>query len=96
MSAVGDGEDGSGVTFGLAGSSGVGDGFGTRDVPSSAGEAGSWTNVSQPGLLPFFFSFVFVSRLSTCTLPHSTNGISHFHNAPLIGYIFVWTPNISQ
>ena len=61
MSAVGDGEDGSGVTFGLAGSSGVGDGFGTRDVPSSAGEAGSWTNVSQPGLLPFLFSLVFIA-----------------------------------
>ena len=60
MSAVGDGEDGSGVMFGLAGSSAVGGGFGTRDVPSSAGEAESWKNVSQPGLLPFLFSFVFI------------------------------------
>ena len=60
MSAVGDGEDGSGVTFGLAGSSGIGDGFGTRDVPSSAGEAGSWTDVSQPSFLQVFFLFVFI------------------------------------
>ena len=42
MSTVGDGEDGSGVTFGLAGSSGVGDGFGTGDVPSSVSEAGNF------------------------------------------------------
>ena len=60
MSAVGDGEDRSGVMFGLAGSSAVGDGFGTRDVPSSVSEAGSWTNVSQPGFLQVLFSFVFI------------------------------------
>ena len=46
--------------FGLAGSSAVGAGFGTRDVPSSAGEAGSWTDVSQPGFLQVLFSFVFI------------------------------------
>ena len=61
MSAVGDGEDESDVMFGLAGSSGVGDAFGTGDVPSCVSEAGSWTNVSQPGLLPFLFSSVFVA-----------------------------------
>ena len=42
MSAVGDGEDGSGVMFRLAGSSTVGDGFGTGDVPSSVSEAGNF------------------------------------------------------
>ena len=61
MSAVGDGEDESDVMFGLAGSSGVGDGFGTGDVPSSVSEAGSWTNVSQPGVLQILFSFVFIA-----------------------------------
>ena len=61
MSAVGDGEDGSGVMFGLAGSSAVGDGIGTGDVPSSVSEAGSWTNVSQPGFLQILFSFVFIA-----------------------------------
>ena len=61
MSAVGDGEDESDVMFVLAGSSGVGDGFGTGDVPSSVSEAGSWTNVSQPGVLQILFSFVFIA-----------------------------------
>ena len=57
MSAVGDGED---ESNGLAGSSAVGDGIGTGDVPSSVCEAGSSTNVSQPGVLPYLFSFVFI------------------------------------
>ena len=61
MSAVGDGEDRSGMMFGFAGSSTVGDGFGTGDVPSSVSEAGSWTNVSQPGFLQILFSFVFIA-----------------------------------
>ena len=65
MSAVGDGEDGFGVMFGLAGSSAVGDVFGMGDVPSSVSEAGSWTNVSQPGFLPFLLSFVIIRIYST-------------------------------
>ena len=65
MNAVGDDEDESDVLFGLVGSSAVGDGFGTGDVPSSVSEAGSWTNVSQPGFLPFLLSFVFIRIYST-------------------------------
>ena len=61
MSAVGDDEDESDVMFGLAGSSAVGGDFGTGDVPSCVCEAGSWTNVSHPGLLPFLFLFVFIA-----------------------------------
>ena len=61
MNAVRDGGDGSGVMFGLAGSSAVGHGFGTGDVPSCICEAGSWTNVSHPDLLPFLFLFVFIA-----------------------------------
>ena len=60
MSAVGDGEDESNVMFGFTVSSAIGDGFGKGDVPSCVCEAGSWTNVSQPGLLPFLLSFVFI------------------------------------
>ena len=60
LAGLSDGEDGSGVMFGLAGSSAVGGGFGTRDVRSSAGEAGSWTDVSQPSFLQVFFLFVFI------------------------------------
>ena len=87
MSAIGDGEDEFDVTYGSAGSSAIGDGFGIGDIPSSVSEAGSWTNVSQPGLLPFLFSFVFISPFSTCTLSHSTNCIFPFYNAPLIRYL---------
>ena len=58
MSAVGDGED---ESDGLAGSSAVEDGIGMGDVPISVSGAGSWMSVSQPGLLPFLFSFVFIA-----------------------------------
>ena len=63
MSAVGDDEDESDVMFGLARSSAVGGDFGTGDVPSCVCEAGSWTNVSHPGLLPFLF-FICLHRYS--------------------------------
>ena len=84
MSAVGDGED---ESDGLARSSAVEDGTGMGDVPISVSGAGSWMGVSQPGLLPFLFSFVFISPFSTCTLSHSTNCIFPFYNAPSIRYL---------
>ena len=63
MNAVGDGEDESDVLFGLAGSSAVGDGFGTGDVPSSVSEGESWTNVSHLGLFTIFI-FICLHRYS--------------------------------
>ena len=59
--------------FGLAGSSAVGGGPGRRDVPSSAGEAGSWTDVSQPGFLQVFF-FICLYRYS-----HLFHGFQTLH-----------------
>ena len=72
MNAVRDGEDGSGVMFGLAGSSAVGHGFGTGDVPSCICEAGMYLILIFYHFYFYLSSslFTFVSWFSISTLPH--------------------------